>query len=318
MRHLPLALLLAAPAAADELTVYAPDYFASEWGPGPAIEAAFEAATGHEMRYVTGDLLPRLLLEGERTEADAVIGLDADVSERARATGLFAPHEQDLSALTLPVAWEDETFLPFNWSHLAFVYDADVVAEPPASFAELLAMDGDGPSVVVQDPRSSVSGLATALWVREVYGDGAEAAWEALSDSILTVTPGWSEAYGLFTSGEADMVLSFTTSPAYHRIAEGDDTIRAAIFPEGHWVLIETAARVSDAQAARDFMGFVLSPEFQTLIPTGNWSFPAAQAGPLPEGFAALDMPEVALHRPSPEAEAARAEAVAAFEAGLR
>ena len=24
------------------LTVYAPDYFASEWGPGPSIESAFE------------------------------------------------------------------------------------------------------------------------------------------------------------------------------------------------------------------------------------------------------------------------------------
>ena len=47
----------------------------------------------------------------------------------------------------------------------------------------------------------------------------------------MTVTPGWSEAYGLFTSGEADMVLSFTTSPAYHIIAEGDETKAAAIFP---------------------------------------------------------------------------------------
>jgi ABC-type thiamine transport system substrate-binding protein len=29
----------------------------------------------------------------------------------------------------------------------------------------------------------------------------------------VTVTKGWSEAYGMFLDGEADMVLSYTTSP---------------------------------------------------------------------------------------------------------
>ncbi|MBM2575479.1 thiamine ABC transporter substrate-binding protein [Jannaschia sp. Os4] len=311
--------LLATASAGEELTVYAPDYFASEWGPGPAIEQAFEAATGHDLTYVTGDLLPRLLLEGARTEADVVIGLDTDIAERARATGLFAPHGVDTSALTLPVEWTDETFLPFNWSHLAFVYDTDRLAEPPASFADLIA--NDGPSLVVQDPRTSVSGLATALWIHEVFGAEAEDVWRGLRDDIVTVTSGWSEAYGMFTEGEADMVLSFTTSPAYHLIAEDDDTVKAAIFPEGHYVLVETAGLVADTdspEAARAFMDFVLTPAFQEVIPTGNWSFPAAQAGDLPEGFETLDMPDRVIHLTSPEAEAARDAAVAAFEAGLR
>ena len=44
----------------------------------------------------------------------------------------------------------------------------------------------------------------------------------SLADNIVTVTPGWSEAYGLFLDGEADAVLSYTTSPAYHLIAEQD------------------------------------------------------------------------------------------------
>ncbi len=36
----------------------------------------------------------------------------------------------------------------------------------------------------------------------------------------VTVTKGWSEAYGLFLKGESDPVLSYTTSPAYHLIEE--------------------------------------------------------------------------------------------------
>ena len=311
--------LIAATAQAEPLTVYAPDYFASEWGPGPAIEAAFEAETGAEMEFVTGDLLPRLLLEGERTRADVVIGLNTDDAERARQTGLFAPHGVEVEGLTMPVEWTDETFLPFNWSHTAFVYDT-TRTDAPDSFQALLDAPDDL-SIAIQDPRSSVSGLALALWVYNVFGQDAADAWAALDPKITTVTQGWSESYGLLTEGEVDMVLSFTTSPAYHIIAEGDDTKRAAIFPEGHYVMVETAAQVEGTdqpELAQDFMDFVLSEAFQSIIPEGNWSFPAKlDPEKLPEGFARLEMPQTAILYDSETAEVLRDDAIAAFEAGL-
>ena len=65
-------------------------------------------------------------------------------------------------------------------------------------------------------------------------------------------------------------------------------------------------------------MDFVLSPEFQTIIPEGNWSLPAKAAGPLPAGFEKLDLPEKAILFSAEEAEAMRETAVAAFEAGMR
>ena len=311
---------LASPAQAETLTVYAPDYFASEWGPGPAIAAAFEATCGCEVDYVTGDLLPRLRLEGARTRADVVIGLGNDELEAARATGLFAPSGVSLQGLTMPIAWDDDTFVPFDWSHLAFVYDADVVTDPPASFRDLVE-GHDDLRIAIQDPRTSVSGLGLALWIDAVFGDGAEAAWAGLAPKVVTVTQDWSASYGLFTAGEADMVLSYATSPAYHAIAEGDDTIRAAIFPEGHYVTVETAARVAGSDRpdlAQAFLDFVLTPDFQRLIPEGNWSMPARlDPSDLPPGFAALPLPDRALAYPPPEAEARRDAVVAAFEAGL-
>ena len=39
------------------------------------------------------------------------------------------------------------------------------------------------------------------------------------------------------------MVLSYTTSPAYHRIAEGDDRFSWATNAEGHQGQIEVAGR---------------------------------------------------------------------------
>ncbi|MEM9899529.1 MAG: thiamine ABC transporter substrate-binding protein, partial [Pseudomonadota bacterium] len=233
-----LAGLLAASAAlADEkpvLTVYAPDYFGSEWGPGPGIEAGFEAICACDLEYRTGDVLPRLLLEGTNTKADVAIGLNTDVTLRARKAEIFATHGQDTSDLSLPIEWADETFLPFNWSYAAFVYDKSKIENAPTSFEALL--ETDDLSVVIQDPRTSISGLALLLWVKSIYGDAAEDAWARLAPKLATVTQDWSTAYGLFTSGEVDMVLSFTTSPAYHIVAEEDETKAAAIFDEGHYL----------------------------------------------------------------------------------
>ncbi|WP_299840602.1 thiamine ABC transporter substrate binding subunit [uncultured Paracoccus sp.] len=293
-----LAVLAASPALAQEkpvLTVYAEDYVTSEWGPGPKIEEGFEAICGCDLTFVTGDILPRLLMEGEGTEADVVFGLNTDVLARARASGLFAPHGQDTSDMSLPVVWEDEIFLPYNWSETAFIYDETRTPNPPKSFAELLDAPEDL-KIVIQDPRGSISGLALLLWVKSVYGEGAPQAWAKLAPKVLTVTKGWSESYGLFTEGEADMVLSFTTSPAYHIEAEGDKTKHAAIFPEGHYFLTEVAAQVKGTDQpdlAQKFMDWVLTPEFQTVIPHANWSLPAK----LPEA----DWPQVMRDLPRPE-----------------
>ncbi|SDL19989.1 thiamine ABC transporter substrate-binding protein [Aliiruegeria lutimaris] len=324
MKALPLVagLMIATSAVAETpvLTVYAPDYFASEWGPGPGIEAAFEARCGCDLVYKTGELLPRLLLEGARTEADVAIGLNSDITKKARDSGLFAPHGLDLSTLTLPVEWMDDTFLPFNYSHTAFIYDNTKVTEPPASFDALLEAPDDL-RLVIQDPRSSVSGLALVLWVNHVYGDKAAEAWSKLAPKIVTVTKGWSEAYGMFTDGEADMVLSFTTSPAYHIMAEEDLSKSAAIFPEGHYFMVELAAKLAgtdNPDLADQFMAFILTEEFQSMIPTSNWSFPAAlPKEKWPEGFQNLPVPEKVLFYNEDEAAAMRDEAVEAWRSAL-
>ena len=312
MRHAIAALLaLTAPAmaAGPEFTVYAPDYFASEWGPGPKIEKGFEAVCDCDLKFVTGDVLPRILLEGAGTRADAVIGLNTDVTLRARETGLFAPHGQEVSGLTMPVDWTDDTFLPFNWSEIAFVYDESRLEDPPESFHDLLDAPDDL-KIVIQDPRSSISGLALLLWVETVFGDEASGAWAKLKPKVLTVTPGWSEAYGMFTDGEADMVLSFTTSPAYHIGAEEDTTKHAAIFPEGHYFMTELAARLEGSdqpELGLKFMEYVLSPDFQGMIAEANWSYPSKlPREELPAWFAALPRPGRTIFLNETEAEALR------------
>lgn len=314
--------LIAVPALAETpvLTVLTYDSFTSEWGPGPGVETAFEAVCACDLRFVGGGdgaaLLARVQLEGAGSDTDVVLGLDTSLTAAATATGLFAPHGIT-GPTTLPVAFADPLFLPFDWGWFAFVHDRIKLPVPPTSFAALAASDL---KIVIQDPRSSTPGLGLLLWVKAAYGAGAGGIWEGLADNIVTVTPGWSEAYGLFLAGEADMVLSYTTSPAYHLLAESDDTKAAALFDEGHYVQIEVAGKLASTDQsvlADQFLAFLLSDVVQSSIPQTNWMYPVTlPAGGLPEGFDQY-RPEKSLHLAPDAAAAVRDQALAEWQAAL-
>ena len=274
----------ALPAMATEtLTIYTYESFTAEWGPGPSIEKSFEATCNCDLKFVpVADgvaLLNRVKIEGENTEADIVLGLDTNLTSDAVATGLFAPHGIDTAmAKNVPGGWSDQTFMPYDFGWFAVVYDTEALKTPPTSLAELVNGNPED-KIVIQDPRTSTPGLGLLLWVKQVYGDKAPEAWSKLSKRVLTVTPGWSEAYGLFTAGEAPMVLSYTTSPAYHMIAEGKSNYQAASFEEGHYLQIEVAGMTKKGAAnplAAKFLSFMVSPGFQNEIPEKNWMLPVA------------------------------------------
>lgn len=262
------------------LTVYTYDSFASDWGPGPKVEAAFEEECECDLNFVAVDsstgILSRVQLEGEGSSADVVLGLDNSLVIEAQNTGLIAEHEVDMTKLDLPLPWDNQKFLPFDFGFFAFIYDTSRMTSPPNSFEKLLDA-GDNLKIVIQDPRSSTTGLGFLLWVKSLYGEDAPQAWNRLAPKVLTVTKGWSEAYGMFLEGEADMVLSYTTSPAYHMIVEQESRYKAIGFPEGHGIQIEVAAVLKNAphpELAQRFMRFIASEPFQSLIPTGNWMYP--------------------------------------------
>lgn len=293
-----LAVMHGGAAASDRLTVYTYESFTADWGPGPLVEKAFEAECNCDLEFVSvADgvaLLSRLKLEGEGTSADIVLGLDTNLTAEARATGLFAPHGQETGDVDVPGGWQDDVFVPYDYGYFAVVYDTEKVETPPASLAELVDMQGDI-KIAIQDPRTSTPGLGLVLWMRSVFGDGASDAWARLKDKVLTVTPGWSEAYGLFTNGEAEMVLSYTTSPAYHMIAEETERYQAARFAEGHYMQIEVAgmtAKGADNPLAAKFLAFMIGPGFQDAIPETNWMFPAGKTSkPLNPVFDKLVQP---------------------------
>ncbi len=301
--------------AQGKLVVHTYESFVTEWGPGPAVEKAFELQCGCDLELIgVGDavaMLNRLKIEGKRSSADIVLGLDNSLVSDAQATGLFAPHATDTSAVTVPGGFSSDIFVPFDYGHFAVIFDSDRVKNPPASLEELVSGD---PSlkIAIQDPRTSTPGLGLLLWMKAVYGDKAGEAWSRLKGRVLTVSPDWSGAYALLTKGEAAMVFSYVTSPAYHRIAEGTDRYRAASFLEGHYLQVEVAGMTlkgAENPLAAKFLAFMVSPAFQDIIPQTNWMFPAAKTtaplGPVwdelvkPANTLAIPATEIAANRKS-------------------
>ncbi|RAZ83092.1 thiamine ABC transporter substrate binding subunit [Mesorhizobium hawassense] len=287
-----------APAAAkDKLTVYTYESFTADWGPGPAVKKEFEAECGCDLEFVSvADgvaLLNRVKLEGAGTKADIVLGLDTNLTADAKASGLFAPHGK-VSGINVPGGWSDDTFVPFDYGYFAVVYDTQKLKTPPKSLKDLVEGAGTD-KIVIQDPRTSTPGLGLLLWVKSVYGEKAPEAWAKLKPKVLTVTPGWSEAYGLFTKGEAPMVLSYTTSPAYHMVAENTERYQAASFEEGEYLQIEVAGITTTGAKnplAQKFIAFMTGPKFQDVIPETNWMFPAGKTDkPLNPAFDKLVKP---------------------------
>lgn len=283
-----LVIAVALPANAQDkpvLDVYTYDSFAAEWGPGPAIKAGFEKTCDCTVNYTTGEdaiaTLRKVQLEGAQTKADVLVGLDTATIGEARDTGLFAPHGVNLPMLALP--WTDTDFVPFDYGYFAYVYNKQKTPNPPKSFEELIKLP-ESFKIVIEDPRSSTPGLGNVFWVAAAYGDRAPEIWKGLKPHVLTMTRGWSEAYGLFLDGQADMVLSYTTSPAYHAVAEKDDKYAYAPFEEGFVPQVEVAGLLKSAdqpELARKFLAYLVSPEAQKVIPTTNWMYPVVDIGAL-------------------------------------
>ncbi|ABC28469.1 thiamin/thiamin pyrophosphate ABC transporter, thiamin/thiamin pyrophospate-bind [Hahella chejuensis KCTC 2396] len=290
------AAFAASASAAEELTVYTYDSFVSEWGPGPALEKGFEATCQCDVKFVALEdgvsILNRLRIEGKKAKADVVLGLDTGLIEETRKEGLVQPHAVAFDALTPELKWSDKDFVPFDYGYFSFIYDSQKIKQPAQSLQELVDSSA---SVIYQDPRTSTPGQGMMMWMKSAYGDQAESAWKKLAQHTVTVTKGWWEAYSMFLEGDADYVLSYSTSPAYHQVAEDKTQYKAALFSEGHVMQVEVAAIAANSEKkelANRFLNFLISQEAQEIIPVTNWMLPVRKGVKLPEAFDTLIQPK--------------------------
>jgi thiamine transport system substrate-binding protein len=286
---------------ANTLTIYTYDSFVSDWGPGPIIKKKFEDKFKIHLEFVTVDsaatLLTKVILEGSSTKADIVLGLDMNLLDEANKSNLFFKHslEHLINIIDLPIEWESENFAPYNYGYFAFVYNNKKFTNPPNSMEELI--NNTDARIVIQDPRTSTPGLGLLTWIKAIYGNKAGDAWGKLNKKIISVTKGWTDAYyNIFLAGEADMVLSYTTSPAAHIMFENNYDYSAINFSEGNYITIEFAGILKSSKnklLAKKFLRFMLTEDFQSIIPLTNIMYPVTKINDLPEAYKSLEIPKV-------------------------
>ena len=119
------------------------------------------------------------------------------------------------------------------------------------------------------------------ITVKDKKEKEVENKWIQLNKKIISVTKGWTDAYyNFFLAGEADIVLSYSTSPAAHIMFEENYDISAAIFTEGNYLSVEFAGILESSKnknMANNFLNFMISNDFQSVIPTTNIMYPVIQ-----------------------------------------
>jgi len=291
----------ASPEGAEErVVVYAYDSFASEWGPGPEISRRFEEEYGISVELKSigdaGQVLQKAVLEKEDPEADILFGIDNNLITRAKKEGVLQPYSSPhLEKVPKDLIFDTEHFVtPYDYGYFSIIYDSKKIENPPKSLEELTEPRFKD-KLILMDPRTSSPGLGFLMWTIHEFGEDFEEYWMQVQDSTLTITEGWDSGYGLFTSGEAPLVLSYTTSPAYHVEYEDTRRYRAALFDKGHYMQIEGVGIVKDAphpEAAKKFIDFVLTEEFQEVIPLTNWMYPVLPEIELPKSYEFAPQPE--------------------------
>lgn len=278
------------------VTVYCYDSFTGDWGPGNAIKEGFEAETGLKLNLISCgtsvDMLQRLAYEGSSSIADVVVGIqDSDAVDFSSYAGYTLPGSVNLAA-SLDV--QDGKLVPYDYGVFAFVVNTEKLSDCPTCLDDLLKPEYKN-AFILADPRTSSVGMGLLLWTIDIYGEeGYLDWWERAAQNALTIADSWSSAYGLFTEGEAPMVISYTTSPVYHVMYENTTSIRALLFTDGHHQCVEFAgitANASNPEGAKLFMDYLLT-HGQKEIAVDNSMYPANTLEQMPAAFEYAPVPE--------------------------
>ncbi len=263
-----------------ELTIYTYDSLASDYGLLPKVMDQFEAEHTVRMRIVnfpdTGAMLNQLLAEHGAPKADLVIGIDN--TDLARYPDLVQH----------PTA--------FDYGYVGFIYDTEAIQfTEPISLATLAEDPAYKGKIIIEQPGLSSPGTQLLLWGQTVFGNDANAFWEALDHQVLTVAPDWNTAYyAMFLTGEAPIVLSYLTSPAYHIDQEGNHRYKAVPITDGYLQQTEYAAAVSDNPLVLDFLEYIVSDPVQSQIATTQWMFPISPTATVPTAYTEIMTPSAA------------------------
>ncbi len=265
-------LVTISPVSAKEVLVIGTyDSFSAEWGPGPIIEAEFEKICECDIQYISTSQAGTLANEIFLKDKDVILGVEM--------------HEFDYSSKNWNI---------YDYGYFSFIYNSETLNKIPSSFEELISQEDI--KIVVQDPRTSPVGMGLLRWMKLTHPNNFPTILKKFNNKVLTYTPGWSEAYGIFLEGKADLVLSYSTSPFYHQEYEDEYKYKAIEFAGGHLVTKEIVYVRPDSEQqklGREFVEFMVRDDIQKIIAQMNIMYPAIEnVNNIPDKMRKLEKPK--------------------------
>src|SRR5665648_225330 len=269
---------------------------------------SFEEQTGIHVQVLqagdAGAMLNQAILTKDNPVADVIFGVDNTFLSRALEADLFVPYESELlDAVPENLRLDPENRVtPVDFGYISLNYDKSALggqgqAPVPEQLADLPSPEYRA-MLVVENPATSSPGLAFLLATIAEFGEEGDYTWQdywaELEANDLLVAGGWEEAYySHFTAaggGDRPLVVSYASSPAAEVIFAEQELEEAptGVMTDGSFRQIEFAGILSGTEkerAAREFIDFMLSLEFQEDIPLNMFVFPANENAELPPEF---------------------------------
>ncbi len=308
--------------------------------PNDEFAAAASDATGYDVKVISagdgGELTNKLVLTQGAPIADAFFGVDTIFASRLvendvvepyvpeelpeGAWPLAVPHSEGGPDAATPSYIERTGMVPVDHGTTCVNIDTGWFAEEgvaaPETYEDLAKPEYQDLTVLL-DPTASSTGASFLVGTVEAFGeDGYVDYWQSLVDNGARIEQGWSDAYyGQFTQGGEDgtrpIVVSYASSPAFTVNEDGTESSTAALL-DTCTQQVEYAGVLKGTEnpdGARAVVDYLVSSEFQQMIPDAMYMVPVDDSAELPEAWAkfAPEPEEEQLHDlPPAEIEAGR------------
>jgi thiamine transport system substrate-binding protein len=266
---------------------------------------AFTKKTGVTVKVLpsgdAGAAVNQAILTKSNPLGDVFFGIDNTLLSRGLDAGIFVPYKSpELAGISKDLQLDPKNRVtPVDTGDVCVNFDRKYFTDRnltvPTTLDDLAKPEYKG-LLVVENPATSSPGLAFMLATVSKYGpNGWRDYWQKLRDNDVKVVDGWEQAYNTEFSGSAGkgnypLVVSYATSPPAE-VVNADPQPEEP--PTG--ALLDTCFRqiefagilkgTSHEKAAKQFIDFMLSDQFQQDMPLQMYVFPARDGTKLPSVF---------------------------------
>jgi thiamine transport system substrate-binding protein len=299
----PVSASASAPSRSDNttITLMTHDSFAAS----KKVMRAFTKKTGVTVKVLpsgdAGAAVNQAILTKSNPLGDVFFGIDNTLLSRGLDAGIFVPYKSpELAGISKDLQLDPKNRVtPVDTGDVCVNFDRKYFTDRnltvPTTLDDLAKPEYKG-LLVVENPATSSPGLAFMLATVSKYGpNGWRDYWQKLRDNDVKVVDGWEQAYNTEFSGSAGkgnypLVVSYATSPPAEVVNANPQPEEP---PTG--ALLDTCFRqiefagilkgTTHEKAAKQFIDFMLSDQFQQDMPLQMYVFPARDGTKLPSVF---------------------------------